>query len=375
MAPADRFDLVVVGGGFFGTVLAARAAADGLKTLLAERDDALLTRASRNNQARVHNGYHYPRSLLTALRSRVNFRRFVDDYRECIDDTFEKLYAVPYDFTKVSAAQFEQFIRRIGAPIGPAPKASAALFDRSRVERVFAAEEYAFDAWKLQARAARDLAAAGVDVRLSTEALAPAADPAGGIRVVLRTGGAETAVRAKRVFVCTYSRINHFLRSGGLPTIPFKHEITELALVAPPPPLAKRGVTVMCGPFFSCMPFPGRGLHSLSHVRYTPRISWLDGPSHAAGDAYAALEAFPKVSLYAAMMRDAARFMPCIADTVQKDSFFEVKTVLPQNEGDDGRPILYRDIDALPGLTCVMGSKIDNIYDMLDEFGEKAKAA
>ena len=27
----------------------------------------------------------------------------------------------------------------------------------------------------------------------------------------------------------------------------------------------------MCGPFFSAMPFPARGLHTLSHVRYTPQ--------------------------------------------------------------------------------------------------------
>jgi hypothetical protein len=43
-----------------------------------------------------------------------------------------------------------------------------------------------------------------------------------------------------------------------------------------------------------------------------------------------------------------------------------VKTVLPASERDDGRPILVRHDVGLPGLTCVLAAKIDNVFDMLD---------
>ena len=43
---------------------------------------------------------------------------------------------------------------------------------------------------------------------------------------------------------------------------------------------------------------------------------------------------------------------------------FEVKTVLPQSEHDDSRPILFKRCGELPGLVSVMGGKIDNVYDL-----------
>jgi len=49
----------------------------------------------------------------------------------------------------------------------------------------------------------------------------------------------------------------------------------------------------------------------------------------------------------------------------QVDSVWEVKTVLPRSEVDDSRPVLYPGL-RLPGLTCMLGAKIDNIYDVLE---------
>ena len=50
-------------------------------------------------------------------------------------------------------------------------------------------------------------------------------------------------------------------------------------------------------------------------------------------------------------------------------SLFTIKTVLVQNEVDDGRPILLRWHPELGGMATVMGGKIDNIYDVLAALG------
>jgi glycine/D-amino acid oxidase-like deaminating enzyme len=50
------------------------------RVVVLEEGDCLLRRASYNNQARAHNGYHYPRNSRTAHRSRVNFPRFVTEF-------------------------------------------------------------------------------------------------------------------------------------------------------------------------------------------------------------------------------------------------------------------------------------------------------
>src|SRR5262249_60709325 len=89
---------------------------------------------------------------------------------------------------------------------------------------------------------------------------------------------AAPPVHAELALNCTYSRLNHVLSASKAELIPAKHELTELALVRPPDALDGAAVTVMDGPFFSLMPYPSRGLHTLSHVRYTPHYSWHDKP-------------------------------------------------------------------------------------------------
>jgi hypothetical protein len=144
------YDVVVVGGGFFGCCLALHLEERfGCAVALVEREKSLLQRASYANQARVHNGYHYPRSFLTALRCRMNFRRFISDFRDCVVANFEKYYAIGKNFSKVTARQYREFCSRIGAPLAPAPTRIRKLFDPHLIEDVFAVEECAFDAVKL----------------------------------------------------------------------------------------------------------------------------------------------------------------------------------------------------------------------------------
>ena len=85
----SKQDAVVIGGGFYGAAIAIYLAQRGLKRItLFEREPALLTRASYTNQARVHNGYHYPRSFTTAYRSRINLPKFVRDWPNAVKRDF-----------------------------------------------------------------------------------------------------------------------------------------------------------------------------------------------------------------------------------------------------------------------------------------------
>ncbi len=368
---AVMYDAIVVGGGFFGTSLATHLGQVGQRVLLVEVAPMLLGRASLINQARVHAGYHYPRSYLTGLRSRVNAPRFIDQYRECIFDAFTHYYAVGRTFSNVTAAQFKRFCDRIGASYRPAPAEAVALFNSAFIEDVVQVPEVTFDAVLLRARVTRDLDAAGVHVALSTSARRVSRALGGGIDMVLAAADAEQEVRAMQVYNCTYAGLNRLHAASGLPTVPLKHELTEMALIEPPPELATVGVTVMCGPFFSMLPYPSRGLHTLSHVRYTPHSSWYDSPTVDYVDADARLAAAPKQSSYPYMVRDAARYLPVIGSSQQRDSLWEVKTVLPRSEADDSRPILFSRDHGIPGFHCIIGSKVDNAYDMLQRVDEE----
>jgi glycine/D-amino acid oxidase-like deaminating enzyme len=340
-------DALVIGAGFYGAEVALELKRQGLKrVVLVEREPDILRRASYVNQARVHNGYHYPRSLSTAERSRANFEAFVVDYAHAVHLGMESVYAIARE-SRVSAAQFEAFCKTIRSPCRVAPRRISDLFDASLIEEVFVTREFVFNARILKERLDSQLAAADVDLRLGTEARVLGATESG--VEVLVAGEIE---RAAYVFNCTYADIE--FAGVGLKT-PVKRELTELVLFSPPSPIDGLAITVMDGPFFSAIPFPAAGLYSLSHVRYTPHESSVAGADEPL---------VPVRSHRNAMIRDAQRYLPALAGARIVESLFEIKAVLSRNEADDGRPILIEQHEAAPRIFSILGSKIDNIYEV-----------
>jgi glycine/D-amino acid oxidase-like deaminating enzyme len=352
----------IVGGGFYGTCLAIFLHEGGFDVRIFEKESAILQRASSINQARIHMGYHYPRNLQTAYRSFVNFPRFAIDFRKTVVDDFTQLYAVAKTGSKVSAAQFHTTFKRMNAEIKPARAQHRSLFSKNFIEDVFEVKEFAFDSKALQQILEEKLHNRAIHTDLGTEIAEIKSRDGGGFRLCGATG--EEIYQADLVFNCTYSRINMLRQQSGLSLLPFKHELTEMALVEVPDIMQLIGVTVMDGPYFSVMPYPSRQLHSFSHVRYTPHRRWIDADTLIDGDKL--LDEAKRNSNFVYMLKDACRYMPILSEVIKRDSLCEIKTVLLQNERDDGRPILFHEEPSMPGCYTIMGGKIDNIYDILE---------
>lgn len=360
----SQFDYIIIGGGFYGCCLALYLRSISNRILLVEASDKLMDRASRVNQARIHTGFHYPRSAVTAVKSLLLHRRFLSDFSEAVVDNFQMLYAIARRRSKVTAKKFYRMFSDMKAPIKPASPNQTALFNKDMIEAVFACFEVAFDYSVLGRQMSERLEDAGIDVRLSTELnMFTEITSRGGGGILMGLSDA-TEVTARYAFNITYSQINTVLAKANLPLAHLKHELAELALIEPPRELNRIGVTVMDGPFFSCMPYPSEDLYSLTHVRYTPHESWVDNPRFSSPYDYFAN--YPIKTRYPYMLRDAQRYMPCLADSDYRRSIFEVKTVLIKNEQDDGRPILYQQKPAGSRVISILGGKIDNIYDLFE---------
>ena len=362
---------IIIGGGFYGLSVALflRDIMGIDNIIVIEKEHELMTRASYVNQARVHNGYHYPRSVLTAYRSASNFPRFIADYKPAIMSDFDKYYAVARVLSKVNGHQFSNFAHKIGVPIEEADNSIATLFNPQLVETVYKVKEYAFNSHVLRSLLLENIySKPGITIK-TDENVEKIRQIQKGIEVVTN----KNHYLASKVFNCAYSQINTLHRNSTLPLVSFKHEIAEMALIRLPTKMNKFSITIMDGPFFSIMPFPAKRLFTLSHVRYTPHSSWFDNEETTDKALFNPHQYFVKHPIktqFKKMYDDTIRYIPALKDMEYVESISEVKTVLIKSEGDDSRPILFRSDFGIRGYACIMGGKLDNIYDVFDEIVE-----
>ena len=74
------FDKIIIGAGLYGLYSALHCGLKKQRILVLECDTTPFRRATYINQARVHQGYHYPRSVSTAMKSAGYFERFNKDF-------------------------------------------------------------------------------------------------------------------------------------------------------------------------------------------------------------------------------------------------------------------------------------------------------
>lgn len=362
-----NYDAVIIGGGVVGCAVATQVKKYASDVIILEKEEEILKRASFTNQARVHNGYHYPRSFLTAIRSRVDSQLFMDEFRACIYTNFNTYYAIAKNFSKLNAVQFTNLCKRIGAPIKPATREIKTIFNSDLIEDVYLVEEYVYDALKLRKRLMTQIQKSKIELKTNINVVRLKPNSKKLLEVFCHSDQKDFSIKTKYVFNCTYSNTNKILLTSNLETIPLKHELAEIALVEVPTFLKNVGITTMCGPFFSIMPYPILGNHTLSHVRYTPHQSWLDTNNSEFTSADDVLRKYDKISRFPYMIKDVQRFIPMLKDCLYVDSIWEVKTLLPRSEYDDSRPILFMKNYGMNNLTCVLGGKVDNIYDFYKE--------
>lgn len=354
-----QFDAVIIGGGFYGCCVAVFLRRRLGSVRLVEREPELLMRASRVNQARLHNGYHYPRSFLTAKRSHENLEVFKRHFPEGVSEGFRHIYGLARDESKVGRRHFERVFGALGLPLRATPERLTALFDPRLVEAVYEVDEPAFDVNGLRTSLRRQIQAAAVDISCGVEVVRVV--PSEGWSLVELSNG--DTLRARWVFNCTYASLNQIGGTSRSDPVALAHQVTEVALVELPDALKGLAITVMDGPFFSTMPFPSEGLHSLTHVRYTPHVKWreADRPDTDPSDV---LQAYPRASRFPWMIRDARRFLPALGEARHVKSLYDIKTLPVGTQTDDARPILFHRDAANDRLISILGSKIDNIFDV-----------
>ena len=138
------YDKIILGAGLYGLYAAQKCGAAGQRVLVLERDPAPFMRATYINQARVHMGYHYPRSYSTAIKSAHYFERFCNDYGFCLHTEFDQVYATSAHFSWTNAAEFRRFCAAAGIRCDDV--APERYFNPGLCDGAFLTTEYTYDA-------------------------------------------------------------------------------------------------------------------------------------------------------------------------------------------------------------------------------------
>ncbi|MCC7246041.1 MAG: FAD-dependent oxidoreductase [Saprospiraceae bacterium] len=369
-----KFDFVVVGGGIFGCYSALYLARKGASVLLLEKENRLFQKASLVNQARLHSGYHYPRSVATAALSDEHKQRFTTEHKAFVNDHFEKFYAIDRFGSLTDALQFERFCDYLN--IRCERVSAHPLFNFHRLEALYRTEEHSFDPVKLGEYYSTQVNASSA-ISLSLQSSIIHARPQGNAWAmqIQQQGGVVTEVESPVVINATYAALNGVNRVFQLPELAVTHEISEIAMLRSAA-FADKGLTVMDGPFGSIMPFGLSGWLSLSSVAYTHhKISY---------------EALPRFECQTADVPDCrpeapgictecpnrpvssapkmlAQMQQYFSDQVQFDhlfSWFTIKTKLKASHIDDGRPTEISKLSNRPDYYCLFSGKINSIYEI-----------
>jgi putative FAD dependent oxidoreductase len=366
---------VIVGAGLYGLYSALYLAKKqkNFEIIVLEYDSESFKRATFINQARVHMGYHYPRSLSTAEKSAHYFRRFMEDYEFSVLTQFDQVYATSSHFSWTNAEQFVKFCKDAGIRCDEVDPRK--YFNEGMCDGAFLTEEYTYDAKILRDYFLEELRKyPNVSILYNQRILSVDKNKE---EFVLHMGdGREHHTRF--LLNATYASTNQVSALLGFEAFKIKYELCEIILCDVNDKLRDIGLTVMDGPFFSIMPFGKTSQHSLTSVTFTPHVTSYDElPSFECqkkSNDFCSPQQLGNCNDCIAKPETAWPYMSGLARKYMKSeygfeyshSLFSMKPILKASEIDDSRPTVVRKFCENPTYVSVLSGKINTVYD-LDE--------
>lgn len=367
----NEYDYIILGSGIYG-LYSASILDKKYKVLILEKDQDAFSRATFVNQARVHNGYHYPRSISTAIKSAKYFEKFSKDFNFAINNKFRQIYCISKSFSFTSGDQFIKFCHNAHIPCKKIylPK----FINKYAVESSFETEEYSFDAQKIKKYLLKKISKyPNVQILYSTYPIKVKIKN----KKYLITTNSGKIIKSDNVINTTYASTNQISQLFNLEKFKIKYEICEIIICDVNSEIKNIGFTIMDGPFCSLMPFGLTGKHSLTSVTFTPhKTSHNDLPIFDCQIKNKNCTKFnldncnlcpvkPKTS-WAYMSQIAKKYLNNI-NINYINSYFAIKPILKVSEVDDSRPTVIKKLSNNPSFTSVLSGKINTIYDLDDQ--------
>ena len=331
---------LVVGGGIFGTTAAVTLANNGFNVTLHEELDDIMKCATGINQYRLHKGYHYPRSISTAMECKKGLQSFKQKYYDSVvNGSVDHLYAIASEESLTSSDEYLKFLDKVNLPydtIEPLPstnltvKVTEELFDSLTLKNIVKSKLYS-----------------------------------NGVRILTNKSTSKKDFKDYDIVVlATYSKLNKLLENQT----EYQFEVCEKPLVKLPSKYKNKSIVVMDGPFMCMDPYGDSEYHVLgnvvhaiheSNIGYKPKVTYLKDYINKG------LIKNPKYSNISKFIETGKKFFRDFEDMEHIGSFYTVRTVLKNREHDDARPTLVKKENSK--VYSLFSGKIDTCVDASDE--------
>lgn len=368
-----KYDRIILGAGLYGLYAALKCAQNKENVIVLEYDDAAFKRATYINQARVHMGYHYPRSYSTAIKSAGYFERFNKDYSFCILTKFNQIYATSSNFSWSDANEFKKFCA--AAHIKCEEIFPEKYFKTGCCDGAFETEEYTYDAQILKnyfLEKLKEFPSVKIVYGARIKVIEKHSDE---YKIILED---KSEYSSDFVLNATYASVNQILNLLGYEPFRIKYELCEIIICNVDEKLRDVGLTVMDGPFFSIMPFGKTGYHSLTSVTFTPHVVCKEPlpkfDCQLRCNGFCSPNQLGNCNDCPAKPDSAWPYMNNLARKYMRDdlqfsfehTLFSMKPILLASEIDDSRPTVIREYSSSPTFISVLSGKINTVYDLDD---------
>lgn len=347
------YDVVIIGAGIFGSEIAIKINEEGFSSMVLEEKSDILCGASKNNQNRLHLGFHYPRDLETGRQCIKGFKTFKDKYKDCINENFLNAYFVASKNSFISKNDFINHANALNLPYKEINLKEFPL-EIKNVDFGLECEEVVYDCSILRDLVRTNIKSSKVDMLFNYS-----------VREVAKNGdifevnpNTNNPIYSRSVINCSYSDINFITSQLGYDIDKNLYEYTVVPIIDIDIP--QSGITVMDGPFMTLLPYGKSKKYLLYHVKNSviAREESLLFNQNWNSPSTGPFNKMNKEVFFKKMIEESISHLPFLKSAKLKGFLEGPRMVLSNNDATDARPSVIKKYENT--YITVFSGKIDH---------------
>lgn len=333
----------IIGAGIFG-ISTALCLSKSFEVDLFEKNDDILQSASGINQYRLHRGYHYPRSLETAISSKNSELSFKKEFGDAIVKNSQNYYCISKFNSLTTRKQYLEFCIKSGLEF---EEIELENVNSKEIDLCVKVKENLFDPIRLKKLCWKKLNKNNVNV------------------FTKQNMNLKLLKSYDKIILATYANQNKLLESNSNFQKNYQFEICEKPVVKLPNSLSGKSIVIMDGPFMCVDPFGNSGnfvLGNVVHAIHKSNIGkYPQVPQEFSNLINRGVIRNPSITNFSAFIKSGSKFIPELQNAKHLGSMYTIRTVLPNLEKTDARPTLVTKLNTK--IISVFSGKIGNCFD------------